>query len=49
MNKIIKGYENQYCIKFIDSLFGKSVCPFKFLQFASKRYTLNYITDNNIW
>ena len=44
INKIIKEYENQYCIKFIDSSEGKTESPYIILEFASKGSALNYIT-----
>ena len=47
INKIIKEYENQYCIKFIDSSEGKSELPYIILEFASKGSALNYVTNNN--
>ena len=46
INKIIKEYENQYCIIFIDSSEGNSNEPYIILEFASKGSVLNYITNN---
>ena len=45
INKIIKDYENQYCIKYIDSSEGNSNEPYIILEFASKGSVLNYITN----
>ena len=48
INEIIQEYENQYCIKYIDSSIGKSELTYIILEFASKGSALNYITYNNM-
>ena len=48
INKIIKEYENQYCIKYIDSSEGKSELSYIILEFASKGSALNYIIKNSM-